>query len=36
MRYRVNHTINWRRRIRLGIAKFYLIILAGPEHRGGD
>jgi hypothetical protein len=35
MRYRVDHNIDWRHRIRLPFAKFYVVLLAGKEQRGG-
>jgi len=35
MRHRVDHTIDWRRRIALPFLKFYLVILAGREERPG-
>jgi hypothetical protein len=35
MRYRVDHTIDWRQRIRLPFAKFYVVLLAGKENRSG-
>jgi hypothetical protein len=33
MRYRVRHRIDWRTRIGLPFAKFYVVLLAGREHR---
>lgn len=35
MRYRCDHAIDWRRRIRLPFLKFYIVCLAGTEHRAG-
>jgi hypothetical protein len=35
MRYRVDHAIDWRQRIRLPFAKFYVVLLAGKENRAG-
>lgn len=35
MRYRHAHSIDWRRRIRLPFLKFYIVLLAGTEHRAG-
>jgi hypothetical protein len=36
MRHRVDHAINWRRRIGLPFMKFYLVVLAGRENRGAE
>ncbi len=36
MRHRVNHAIDWRRRIGLPFLKFYLVVLAGREDRGAE
>lgn len=35
MRYRVDHSIDWRRRIALPFARFYVVLLAGKEQRSG-
>jgi hypothetical protein len=35
MRYRVEHAVDWRRRVRLPFARFYVVVLAGREQRGG-
>jgi hypothetical protein len=34
MRHRIAHAIDWRRRVRLPFAKFYVVVLAGREDRG--
>lgn len=36
MRYRVNHVIDWRTRIRLPFLKFYLVVLAGNDSRQAE
>jgi hypothetical protein len=33
MRHRPAHAIDWRRRVRLGFARFYVVVLAGRERR---
>jgi hypothetical protein len=33
MRHRAAHAIDWRRRVRLGVARFYVVVLAGRERR---
>jgi len=33
MRYRVNHLVDWRTRIRLPFFKLYLVILAGRDRQ---
>ncbi len=35
MRYRVGHAVDWRKRVRLPFARFYVVVLAGREQRGG-
>ncbi len=35
MRHRVNHLIDWRRRVALPFAKFYVVLLAGRDERTG-
>jgi len=34
MRNRVGHTVDWRRRIRLGALRGYVVVLAGRERVG--
>jgi hypothetical protein len=36
MRYRMDHLIDWRTRIRLPFLRLYLVILAGPDRRGAE
>lgn len=36
MRYRVNHLVDWRTRIRLPFLKLYLVILAGPDRQRAE
>jgi hypothetical protein len=33
MRYRVDHAINWRFRLRLPGLRSYIVVLAGRDHR---
>jgi len=33
MRHRVEHSIDWRRRLTLPFARFYVVLLAGREER---
>jgi hypothetical protein len=33
MRYRPRHAVDWRRRVGLGVLRFYVIVLAGRERR---
>jgi hypothetical protein len=33
MRHRPRHAIDWRHRVALPFARFYVILLAGREHR---
>jgi hypothetical protein len=33
MRNRVRHGLDWRRRINLGLGRFYVVLLAGREGR---
>ncbi len=35
MRHRVEHAIDWRRRLSLPFARFYVVLLAGREDRAG-
>lgn len=36
MRYRVDHLVDWRTRIRLPFIKLYLVILAGHDPRRAE
>lgn len=34
MRHRAGHVVDWRRRVRLGFLRAYIVVLAGPERNG--